>query len=64
MYTFKLKINATIFNFDFYKSKFKKRYKIQTWVFLDFIHGKILFNKRLTKRYPLIKHMVGKQSLP
>ena len=48
----------------FIKVNLKKDKKIQTWVFLDFIHGKILFNKRLTKRYPLIKHMVGKQSLP
>ena len=33
-------------------------------MFPDFTHGNFLLYPRLIKRYPLIKHMVGKQSLP
>lgn len=33
-------------------------------MFQDFIHGSLFIKDRLIKRYPLIKQMVGKQSLP
>jgi len=42
----------------------KRVSKHKRWVFQDFIHGTYCSYSRLIKRYPLAKHMVGKQSLP